>query len=79
MVKARRCAKFTRGGGKCIRYKKVSVKTAKGIRQGRAFYKGDRVKKGGWTKKRWNKSQSSDAKRYGGKYESWEKKRKKRR
>jgi hypothetical protein len=44
-------------------------------RKGKNYYKGDRVKRGGWTKKRWKKAQASDKKRDGSKYEKWEKKR----
>ena len=43
MMKARRCAKFNKNKH-CIRYKKVDVVTAKGIRQGSAYFKGDRIK-----------------------------------
>lgn len=44
-------------------------------RRGKNYYKGDRVRKGKWTKKRWRRAQSSDRKRSGAKYEKWEKNR----
>ena len=63
MVKARRCAKYIGSGSKkhCARHKLVPVSTAKGIRQGKHFYHGDRISKGNW-----------GVKRIGRKYETWE-------
>lgn len=73
MVKARRCSKYSGNKNKhCIRYKNVSVATAKGIRHGKSFYHGDRIKKSNWSSKRWNKAKAKDRARIGKKYESWE-------
>ena len=73
-MKARRCAKYS--GKHCVRYKNVSVSTAKGIRQGKSFYHGDRIKKAGWGKKRWNRAKTLDRARIGARYEKWERFRK---
>lgn len=42
-------------------------------RAGKNYYKGDRVRRGTWSKKRWGSAIKKDRKRYGGKYEKWEK------
>ena len=70
---ARRCAKYR--GKHCVRYKNVRVVTAKGIRQGKNFYHGDRIKKAGWGIKRWGMARALDRARSGRKYEYWERKR----
>jgi len=74
MVQARRCAKFAGKGKnkKCLKFKKVPVKTAKGKRMGKRFHQGDRISKGNWTAKRWKKARKVDMKRRGAKYEKWE-------
>ena len=74
MVKARRCAKYIGSGSKkhCARHKLVPVSTAKGIRQGKHFFHGDRISKGNWGVKRWKRARKLDSKRIGRKYETWE-------
>ena len=71
---ARRCAKYGQRGShrKCLRFHKVSVRTAKGIRQGRNFHQGDRIMQGGWKHGRWKRARKVDMKRRGAKYERWE-------
>jgi len=74
IVKARRCADFSgKGKGKkCKRFKMVSVRTAKGKRQGKQFHQGDRIIQGSWQIGRWKKARKIDMKRRGAKYEGWE-------
>ena len=75
-MQARRCVKYGQKGKshkKCLRFKSVSVSTAKGIRQGRNYHQGDRIRVGSWSDKRWEKSRKIDMKRRGAKYEKWEK------
>jgi hypothetical protein len=50
------------------------VKVRRGIKGN--TYKGDRIAKGKWSKKRWSYSQKQDKSRFG-KYEKWERKTKK--
>ena len=72
-MKARRCVKYSGNKNKhCVRYKNVSVSTAKGIRQGKSFYHGDRIKRSGWGKMRWERAKLLDRARSGKKYEYWE-------
>ena len=76
MKTARRCSKYSGKAHKhCIRYKNVRVATAKGIRQGKSFYHGDRIKKANWGSKRWARARLLDRARSGKKYESWERNR----
>ena len=74
MGKARRCANFAGKGKnkKCTRFKRVSVSTAKGKRQGKQFHQGDRIRKGSWSSSRWKRARKTDMKRRGAKYEKWE-------
>ena len=75
---ARRCAKYGQRGShkKCLRFQRVSVSTAKGIRQGRNYHQGDRIRQGfggtGWSGGRWKRARKIDMKRRGAKYERWE-------
>ena len=71
---ARRCAKYGQRGShkKCLRFKSVPVSTAKGIRQGRHYHQGDRIKVGSWSGGRWKRARKIDMKRRGAKYERWE-------
>lgn len=73
-MQARRCAKYGQRGRhrKCLRFKSVSVRTARGIRQGRHYHQGDRIRQGAWQSGRWGKSRKIDMKRRGAKYERWE-------
>lgn len=75
-MKARRCLKYSGSKNKhCVRYKSVNVVTAKGIRQGKSFYHGDKIKKGNWSQKRWDRAKLLDRARSGKKYEYWERNR----